>query len=134
MPLPSPDRHNLPTEAAIAVPVPPDGLTLYRLLDASEPRQKDFEPTYTRPQAQIRAIPELFRASVSCWLQPEQALTALRRPRVWSAQLELRQDPLTRVALTELDPHGESRPGHVDVWAYPRELLASVIDVVLIER
>jgi hypothetical protein len=32
MTLPVPDRHDLPLEATIAVPVPPDGLTVYRLL------------------------------------------------------------------------------------------------------
>lgn len=132
MPLPSPERHGLPPEAAIAVPVPPEGLTVFRLLDGPEPRQKDFEPTHTRPQAQLRGIPELFRSSVSHWLDQEQALARSRQREAWIARVDLRPDPLNRVALTEYDPFGEFRPGHVDVWGYPRELLARVVDVLIL--
>lgn len=119
MPLPAPDRHQLPREATIAVPVPPGGLTVYRLLRGPEPRQEDFEPDYTRPQAQLRGIPELFRVGISHWLEREQALAVSTERRTSIARVELRPDPLTRVALTELDPRGEPRPGHVDVWGPP---------------
>jgi hypothetical protein len=132
--LPVPERHQLPLEATIAVPVPPDGLTLYRLLDGPEPRVKDFEPTQTRPQAQLRGVPELFRCAVSHWLEEDQALARSRQREVWIARVDLRADLLTRVGLTEYDPLGDFRPGHVDVWGYPRELLACVVDVLLNER
>jgi hypothetical protein len=132
--LPVPERHDLPPEATIAVPVPPDGLTVYRLLDGPDPRVKDFEPTQTRPQAQLRGIPELFRCSVSHWLEQEQAHRQGRRKQVWIARVDLRPDLVTRIALTEYDQFGEPLPGHVDVWGYPRELLACVIDVAVAAR
>ncbi|MGH3040560.1 MAG: hypothetical protein ACRDNG_02255 [Gaiellaceae bacterium] len=134
MTLPVPERHDLPAEATIAVPVPPDGFTVYRLLRGPDPRQEDFEPDYTRPQAQLRRIPELSRVSISHWIEQEQALARSRQREVCIARVELRPAPLSRVALTERGPHGEPRPGHVDVWGYPKELLASVIDVVVVER
>ena len=134
MALPVPQAHNLPDTAVVAVPVPDIGLVLYRLLRGAEPRVEDFEPDYTRPQAQLRGIPELFRASVSTWLERDQALTASTQRRAQIARVELDPGRLTRVALTELDPRGEHRPGHVDVWGYPRELLACVAEVTVIER
>jgi hypothetical protein len=134
MTLPVPERHDLPPDATIAVPVPPDGLTAYRLLRGPEPIPKDFEPDYTRPQAQLRGIPELFRVSISHWLEREQALSVSTAQRTCIARVELRSDALTRVALTEVGPRGEPRPGHLDVWGYPKELLARVADVVVIER
>jgi hypothetical protein len=133
MTLPVPERHDLAPEATIAVPVPPDGLTLYRLLRGPEPQPEDFEPDYTRPQAQLRGIPELSRVSISHWLHQEQALAQSRQRRVWIAPVELRPDPLTRIALTEYDPSGEPLPGHVDLWGYPRDLLACVVDVLVLE-
>lgn len=134
MTLPVPERHQLPPEATIAVPVPPDGLTVYRLLRGRDPRPEDFEPDYTRPQAQLRGIPELSRVGVSHWLDREQALAWSNRRRTWIGQVDLRPNPLTRVALTERDPFGEPLPGHVDVWGYPRDLLACVVDVLVLER
>lgn len=126
--LPSPEAHRLHATAAIVVPVPEEGLTLYRLLRGADPRPEDFEPTFTRPQAQIRGIPELFRASVSHWLLPEQAAAWSTQPTYRVARLGLRADPLIRVALTERIG-GDERIGHVDVWAYPRALLEAVVDV-----
>lgn len=95
MPLPRPQAFGLPATTAIAVPVPDEGLTLYRLLRGTEPRQEDFEPTFTRPQAQLRGIPELFRTSMSHWLHPEQAAAWSTQPVYRLARLELRADPLT---------------------------------------
>jgi hypothetical protein len=115
--LPSPEAHRLPPNAAIVVPVPTAGLTLYRLLRGANPRPEDFEPTFTRPQAQIRGIPELFRTSVSHWLSPQQAAAWSTQKIYRVARLELRPDPLTRVALTER-ADGDERIGHVDVWAH----------------
>lgn len=126
--LPSPEAHGLPTNAAIVVPVPVEGLTLYRLLRGADPRPEDFEPTFTRPQAQIRGIPELFRSSVSHWLSPEQAAAWSTQQIYRVARLGLRPDPLIRVALTER-AGGDERIGHVDVWAYPRALLEAIVDV-----
>jgi hypothetical protein len=128
MPLPRPGDLGLPSIVAIVVPVPDNGLTLFRLMRGPDPRQEDFEPSFTRPQAQLRGILELFRTSVSHWLRPEQA-GAWSKGRVYSvARLELRPDPLLRVALTERVGNGV-RVGHVDVWAYPSVLLQAVVDV-----
>jgi hypothetical protein len=127
--LPSPEAHGLPAIAAIVVPVAAEGLTLYRLIRGADPRPEDFEPTFTRPQAQIRAIPELFRTSVSHWLLPEQAAGWSTQQIYRVARLGLRPDPLIRVALTER-VGGNERIGHVDVWAYPRALLDAVVDVM----
>lgn len=71
--LPKPDAHGLPETTIIAVPVPDDGLMLYRLVDDETPTLRDFEERRTRPQAERDGIPELFRLSVSHWLRYEQA-------------------------------------------------------------
>lgn len=118
----------------MAVPVPDGGLTVFRLLRGAEPRVEDFEPDYTRPQAQLRGIPELSRASISHWLEHEQALSVSTAPRAYIARVDLEPNLLTRVALTELAPNSEPRPGHVDIWGYPRDLLAAVVDVSAIGR
>jgi hypothetical protein len=123
--LPTPRAHSLPDDATIAVPVPPGGLTLYRLLESESPRLEDFEPVWTRPQAQLRRIPELFRVSISHWLELEQALLASERRLAFVARLELEPDPLVHAALTEQEARG-----HVDVWANPHVLLRAVADVV----
>ena len=123
--LPKPDAHGLPETATIAVPVPDDGLRLYRLVDGEVPASRDFEERRTRPQAQRDAIPELFRLSVSHWLRYEQASAHSVRRRFHIAELELTSHALIRVALTE--EHGE---GHVDVWAPPEVLLAAVVSTV----
>lgn len=51
MPLPRPEELGLSPTSVVVVSVPDEGLTLYRLLRGSEPRQEDFEPSYTRPEA-----------------------------------------------------------------------------------
>jgi len=123
--LPEPVEHGLPETATIAVPVPDDGLTLYRLVDGEAPTLRDFEERRTRPQAERDGIPELFRFSVSHWLRYEQAAAHSIRRRFDVAQLELEPHALIRVALTEV--HGE---GHVDVWAPPEALLGAVASTV----
>jgi hypothetical protein len=74
-----------------------------------------------------RGIPEVFRTSVSAWLEQAQAAAASNRRVAYVARLALLDEPLTRVALTE---HGGY--GHVDVWAYPGTLLGAVVDVIRI--
>jgi len=125
VPLPTPDAHGLPDDATIAVPVPAEGLTLYRLLESKTPRLKDFEPNRTRAQAQLLRIPELFRVSASHWLDLTQALRASERRIACVARVELGPDPLVRVAVTE-----RHETGHVDVWASPHVLLHAVAEVV----
>jgi hypothetical protein len=56
--LPTPTAHGLPEEATIAVPVPADGLTLYRLVEHAEPGTHDFEPKLSR---MLRAVAEVIR-------------------------------------------------------------------------
>lgn len=125
MRLPTPEAHGLPPDATVAVPVPRSGLVLYRVLEAEAPRLKDFEPTRTRAQAQLLGIPELFRVSISHWLELDQALAASERRVAFAARVELETDPLVRVALTE-----QGDDGHVDVWASPHVMLRAVADVV----
>ena len=113
----------------IAVPLPPRGLTVYRLLNTEEPGIDDFEPTWTRPQAQLRGLPELFRSGLSHWLDLALAARQSGRREAWVARLQLEPHPLTRVALTE-----QFGAGHVDVWGYPRDLLRAVVDVVRVSK
>ena len=127
MRLPTPGARGLPDDATIVVPVPGGGLTVYRLLEASEPRLSDFECGWTRAQGQLRGIPELFRTSISAWLEQTQAARASRGV-AHIARLALEPGPLTRVALTE-----DEDIGHVDVWAYPRELQRAVVEVVRVQ-
>ena len=90
-----------------------------------DPVVRDFEERRTRAQAEREAIPELFRLSVSYWLQHEQAAARSLRRRFHIAEVRLETGTLARVALTE--DHGE---GHVDVWASGQELLAGIVNVV----
>ena len=128
MRLPSSEALGLPAGSAVAVPVPAGGMTLYRLLRGSTPRLEDFEPHWTRPQAQLRRIPDLFRTSVSHWLELDQAAKRSTTRVAYVARVELAPDPLIRVALTE-HLGGRREAGHVDVWAYPRQLLSVVAGV-----
>ncbi len=128
MALPSPELLGLPAGSAVAVAVPDARLTLYRLLRHPEPHIEDFEPHLTRPQAALRRVPELFRASVSHWLGPKEAAATSTSRVFYLARVELVPDPLICVALTERVTN-EYRPDHVDVWGYPRQLLAAVVDV-----
>lgn len=122
--LPRPTEHGLSGEATIAVPVPAEGLTLFRLLEHETAREGDFEPRLSRSQAKLRGVPELFHGSVSHWLEQDQAVEASERRTCFVARLELAAPSLVRVALTE-----QWGKGHVDIWAHPQELLAAVADV-----
>ena len=110
MQLPTPADHGLPDDATIVVPVPREG---------------DFEPSLSRNKAKRRGIPELFRSSVSFWLEEGQAVAASTRPTSFVARLVLTDTGLVHVASTE-----QRAKGHVDVWAHPQELLQAVVDVV----
>jgi hypothetical protein len=123
--LPDPLEHDLPPEATIAVPVPDPGLSLHRLLEHETPSRRDFEPRLSRTQARVRGLPELFRGSVSHWLEHGQAVAASERRTSFVARLELAPGGSIRVALTE-----EWGKGHVDVWANADDLLPAVVDVV----
>ena len=118
MPLPTPADHGLPDDATIVVPIPAPSLTLYRLLEHEYAREGDFEPSLSRNQAKRRGIPELFRGSVSFWLEEGQALAASRRPTSFVARLVLTDTGLVHVPSTE-----QRAKGHVDAWAHPQELL-----------
>src|SRR6266508_3739973 len=123
--LPRPEAHGLPETATIAVGVPMGGLTVHRLLEHESPSERDFEPKLSRNQAKLRGVPELFRGSISHWLEQTQAVRASERSICFVAQLELPPDRLLRVAMTE-----QLGRGHVDIWAHPQELLGAVVDVV----
>jgi hypothetical protein len=87
--LPSPDAHGSPETATIAVPVPRGGLTLHRLLEHETPSERDFEPRLSRNQAKLRGLPELFRGSISHWLEQDQAVTASERSGCFVARLDV---------------------------------------------
>src|SRR5919204_3493455 len=123
-PLPAPELYELPEGATIAVPVPAEGLTLYRLLEHESPTERDFEPNLSRNQAKLRGVPELFRGSISHWLEHGQAVRASERSVCFVSRLELSAGGLLRVAMTE-----DMGRGHVDVWAHPQELLQAVVEV-----
>ena len=123
--LPTPADHGLPHNATIVVPVPAPALTLYRLLEHEDAREGDFEPSLSRNQAKLRGIPELFRGSVSFWLEEGQAVAASTRPTSFVARLVLTDTGLVHVASTE-----QRAKGHVDVWAHPQELLQAVVEVI----
>jgi hypothetical protein len=123
--LPTSELRGLPEDATIAVPVPAGGLILYRLLEHKTASERDFEPSLSRNQAKLRGVPELFRGSISHWLEHDQATRASERSISFVGRLELPADRLLRVAMTE-----QLGKGHVDVWAHPQELLGAVVDVV----
>lgn len=102
-----------------------EGVALFRLLEHETAREGDFEPRLSRSQAKLRGVPELFRGSLSHWLEHGQAVAASERRACFVARLELPADSLIRVALTE-----EWGEGHVDVWAHPHDLLTAVAAVV----
>lgn len=122
MTLPDPLALGVGPEATIAVPVPAGGLRLYRRVEGAQARARDFEVRRTRPQARERGIPELLRLSVSHWTTPEAVAANSRDRRPWVAEVVLAAGGLVRVALTD-------KPGHVDVWADPDDLLAGVARV-----
>jgi hypothetical protein len=107
------------------LPVPKDGLTLFRLLEGETPREKDFEPHLSRNQARIRNVPELLRTSLSHWLTEDQALAHSQRRRTAIAELRLLPGGLTHALTEEFDE------GHIDVWGHPRDLLDTVARVVV---
>jgi hypothetical protein len=127
--LPGPHEHGFTDEATIAVPIPSEGLVLYRLLEGETPRREDFEPGWTRSQALLQGIPELSRVAISHWLEQAQAARRSERPVCYLGRIELARHPLVRVALTEREGRG-----HVDVWAHPQTLFEAVADVVRAER
>jgi hypothetical protein len=90
----------------------------------------DFEPSLSRNQAKRRGVPELFRGSISFWLEQAQAVAASERRSCFVAKLELAMPSLIRVAAAEAVVDN----GHVDVWAHPDELLEAVVDVVREDR
>src|SRR2546425_3261366 len=116
--VPTPNLHGLPEDATIAVRVPAGGLTLHRLVEHEAPSERDFEPKLSRNQAKLRGVPELFRGSISHWLEHAQAVRASERSACFVARLELPAGSLLRVAMTE-----QLGKRHVDVWAHPQELL-----------
>lgn len=114
--LPTPDALGLPRAAVIAVP--PDGLTVYRLVRSDPPTLRDFELPSPRLAA-IRAWPELLRAGFSHFLTPEQAERVRRSPVSRIVEVEVGAGSGAYVART-----GRT-PGHVTVWARAEVLLAA---------
>lgn len=120
--LPDPRQLTLPAGAFVVVPAA--GLDLWRLLRESSPTVGDFEERVTRAQAERLGLPEIFRTSVSHFEYRRQAVAQSRSGRGYVALLHLTADPHTRVALTPFE-----HDGHVDVWGFPRRLIAAIRDV-----
>ena len=78
----------------------------------------------TRPQAERLGLPEIFRTSVSHFVERDQAVAQSRAGNGYIADVRLVRDAHTRIALTPFE-----HEGHVDVWGFPTTLLASVVDV-----
>jgi hypothetical protein len=121
--LPEPPELGLAAfpDCVVAVRVPADGLTVYRLVSSVPATDEDFIP-YT---AKLRTggKPVLLTNAISVFLSAESALRVRRRPTSRLAQLRLEPDPLTHVARTHHDPDGD----HVSVWAPKRRLLRAVV-------
>jgi hypothetical protein len=107
-------------DCAVAVRVPADGLTVFRLVRTVPATEDDFVP---RSPLRVGAHPILLTCAISVFLSARSALDVRRRPASGLAQLRLEPDPLTHIARTSQDP----RKDHVSVWAPKRRLLRAVI-------
>lgn len=114
--LPRPGALGLPAGSVVAVP--PQGLTLYRLVRGPVPGLADFLPM-SPARAARRHTPELLRLALSCFLEAAQAEAMMTHQGSRVARLGLRPGR-AHVART-----GHT-PGHVSVWAPVDELLSAV--------
>lgn len=105
----------------VAVPVPPEGLTLYRLVRAVPPVEADFAARTAALSVGGQTV--LLRSAISAFLTPASAIRSRRRPASRLAELHLVPDPLVHVARTTRIAHGE----HVCVWGPRRRLLRCVV-------
>jgi hypothetical protein len=108
-------------DSVLAVRVPVDGLTVFRLVNSVPATDEDFVP-YT---AKLRSggMPIVLTNSISVWLSTQSALNVRRRSTSRIAELRLVPDPFTHVARTNRIREGD----HVSVWAPKRRLLRAVI-------
>jgi hypothetical protein len=109
-------------DSAVAVRVPADGLTVYRLVRTVPATEDDFIPLVTT--GRIGGQPVLLNCAISVFLTAKSALVVRKHPSSRVAELRLRPDPLTHVARTNRMYHGD----HVSVWAPKRRLLRAVVD------
>lgn len=112
------DFKGLPSRAVIAVPVPDNGLTLYRLVTNNPPEIEDFEPK-SEAFGELTGAYELNRLGVSHFLTREDVEAVRKRPGSLVARVTLRPRRRTHVART-----GRLH-GHVDVWGPLEELLGN---------
>jgi hypothetical protein len=121
-PLPDPTDFGLSPfpDCVVAVRVPADGLTVFRLVNTVPATEDDFVP---RSPLRVGAHPILVTCAVSVFLSANSALSVRVRPTSRVAQLRLRPDPLTHVAHTAQDRQRD----HLSVWAPKRRLLRAVI-------
>lgn len=75
--LPTPGPLGLPQDAVIAVAA--QGLTVYRLVRSDAPTLRDFQPPSPERAARL-GWPEILRAGLSHFLDPEQAERVQRSP------------------------------------------------------
>jgi hypothetical protein len=107
-------------DCVVAVRVPRDGLTVYRLVKTVPATEEDFVP---RNPLRVGAHSIVLTCAVSVFLSAESALEVRRYPASRIAQLRLQPDPLTHVARTTRLATGD----HISVWAPKRRLLRAVI-------
>lgn len=122
-PLPDPtDLGLLPfPDCVVAIRVPADGLTVYRLVRTVPATEEDFVPLSAT--GRIGGQPVLLNCGISVFLSAGSALVVRRHPTSRVAELRLRPDPLTHVARTNRLYSGD----HISVWAPKRRLLRAVI-------
>jgi hypothetical protein len=105
-------------DSVVAVRVPPEGLTLYRLV-RSRPADvnQDFR-WHSLAWAATGSHSELLRVAFSHYLSIDAAIRFMTKPGSWVAQLSLKPSPLIHIARTNRLAGGT----HVSVWA-PTDLL-----------
>lgn len=108
-------------ECVVAVSVPCEGLTVFRLVRTVPATEEDF---VSRVAAlAIGGQPVLLTCAISAFLTADAALRVRRRPSSRVAQLRLEPDPLVHVASTNRLVGGS----HVSVWGPKRRLLRAVV-------
>jgi hypothetical protein len=125
VPLPDPTDFGLPPfpDAVVAVRIPPEGITLYRLV-RSKPADinQDFR-WHSLAWAATNSHSELLRVAFSHYLSVEAATKVMVKPGSWVAELRLGPSPLVHVARTRRLAGGH----HVSVWAPPDLLARSIV-------
>lgn len=108
-------------DCVVAVRVPTDGLTVFRLVRTVPATEDDF---VSRTAAlAVAGQPMLLGCAISVFLTADSAERVRRRPSSRIAQLQLTPDPLVHLARTGRPVGGD----HVTVWGPRKRLLRAVV-------